>query len=97
MGIWALPFLAIASYFFYDSAGCCQLSWVVLIPIGMGALGAFLLITALLASDKVVMRRRNWIDDGNSIIGALFMVAVGILAIPIWEAWKRLRTHDRQE
>ena len=35
MGIWALPFLAIASYFFYDSAGCCQLSWVALIPIGI--------------------------------------------------------------
>ena len=85
MGVWAIPFLAISILFFdtlFLKEGCFCLSWALLLPIGMGAIGALLMGTAFAASDTTV-RRRTYLLDDNDFLGIVLIILVGIVAIPI--------------
>ena len=95
MGIWALPFIALSVFIALHVPELCQDDyWILVFPLAIGALGVFLMYTAVLADDKTVEKRTEFVHDGADLIGVLLIVAVIILAIPIWEFLKLLRAED---
>jgi putative effector of murein hydrolase len=91
MGIWGLPFMAIFFYGVLHFDEICP-DWLIVFPVAMGAFGAFLFYTAILSDDEAVEKRTDFVGEGGELIGAILVIAVVILAIPIWELMKLLRS-----
>ena len=94
MSIWGLPFLAILVYSALHFAELSPAYWLIAFPIAIGALGLFLLYTAILSDDKTVEKRTEFLSEGGELIGVLLVIVVVILAIPIWELLKLLRNEN---
>ena len=95
MAIWAAPFIAIAVYSAFHLADLAPADyWLVVIPFVVGTLGAFLLYTAILADNETVERRADFIGGGGEILAVFAIIAVIILAVPIYELLKLLRSEE---
>jgi putative effector of murein hydrolase len=95
LAIWAVPFIAVSVYSAFHLADISPADyWLVVIPFVAGTLGAFLLYTAILADNETVERRADLIGGGGEIIAFFAIIAVIILAVPIYELLKLLRSEQ---
>ncbi len=94
IGIWGLPFLAILVFSAFHFGELSPDHWLIAFPIAVGALGMFLLYTAILADDKTVEKRTEFLSEGGELLGVFLVIVVVILAIPIWELLKLLRSEN---
>lgn len=92
MTIWGLPFVSILVYSLLHIDRICPDCWLIVFPIAIGGLGLFLLFTAVYSDDASVERRTEFVSDGGELLGLVLVGAVIVLAIPIWESMKRLRS-----
>lgn len=94
MGIWSLPFIAVLVISLLHVTDLRPDYWLIVFPLAIGALGVFLLYTAVLSDDAAVERRTEFLSEGGEVIGAILIIVVIIVALPIWELLK-LRRADR--
>ena len=92
MGLWALPMLVVFLYSVVNYEEVCPHYWLLVFPVGIGLFGVFLLSTAFRASDESVDKRLEWMSEGGEWIGIVFIIVVLIVAVPIWELLKLLRS-----
>lgn len=94
MAIWGLPFTAILVLSAANFDDFRPDYWLFVLPAAVGALGLFLLYTAFFADDGVVDERTSWLGDGGELIGVILIVVVILVAIPIWELLKLVRSEQ---
>jgi len=95
--VFALPFV------YLGIAGAIALSppegwwWFgVLLFCALGAYGAFLVYASCFGSRALFDRATNFVSEGGDLIGILFVIVVGLVAIPITVLlrWVRPRQND---
>ena len=91
MGIWGLPFVVAFIYSAINYEDLCPDYWLFIIPVALGALGAFLIYSAIFADDKTMDKRLDLVDGSGFGVWVLIVMVV-IVAIPIWELLKLWRS-----
>ena len=92
MILWsALPFsiVAIAAR---GRTQFCGAEWLLVIPIGAFLLGVWLVYTATRTTDAVFEKQIDGLDGGGQWFGLVLALAVLIVAIPIYEIYRLIRT-----
>lgn len=89
MILWSTVSFAIVVFAIRDRAQFCDAEWLLAIPAIAAALGAWLIYTATQTSDDVFEKRIDVLADGGQWV---FVFVVLIVAIPIYEIYKLLRS-----
>ena len=84
MAIWAIPFLTLGviAALEWRPEGVLETLGFACVEL-IGVLGAYLLYTAFLGSQDRLEKAADFMADGGDIVGAVFTLAVAILAVPI--------------
>jgi hypothetical protein len=84
MVVWGTPFLvlglvAVPQIHPSDAGG-----WFALcVLVSLGLYGTYLVLVGVLGSARLVVRSSSFMSEGGEVLGALFAVVVGIVAIPV--------------
>lgn len=92
MAIWGLPFLAVSVYSLLNVDQLCEAYWLIVLLIAIGALGLFLVYTAVVSDDATVEKRTEFVSEGGDLAGVVLVIAVVVIAIPVWALLKRVRS-----
>ena len=92
MILWsALPF-AIVGFSIRDACSFIENEWLLLIPIVAAAIGCWLVYIATRTDDATFEKRLELLTDGGQWIGLLFALVVFVVAIPIYEIQRHVRS-----
>ena len=92
MILWsALPF-AIVGFSIRDACSFFENEWLLLIPIVAAAIGCWLVYIATRTDDATFEKRLELLTDGGQWIGLLFALVVFVVAIPIYEIQRHVRS-----
>ncbi len=86
MFLWGLPFVGIFVLALMHLDEFCGSYWLLVFPAAFAALGGWLVYSAIFADKRALEKRLDFLADGGDILGIVFIIAVAILAIPIWGA-----------
>jgi hypothetical protein len=92
MILWsALPF-AIVGFSIRESCFFIEHEWFLIIPIVAAAMGCWVVYIATLTDDTSFEKRLDLLEFGGHPAGILFAAVVFVVAVPIYETCKLIRT-----
>lgn len=89
--LYSIPFYLIASLPIYEFNSFAETPALFILPLVFLLTATFLVYVGLFSKDKLVEKYSDAISDGGELIGVIFVLLIGIVAIPIWEMIKRFR------
>ena len=81
--LWSIPFILIALSITYKILQTNELKLLILLPIVLLSLGCFLLYIGTQKNRKIIDKYIDLIGDGGELIGAILILVVIIIALPI--------------
>ena len=86
MFLWSLPLVWILVLSLMHLDEVSEAYWLIVFPIVFGAFGAWLMYSAIFADKQALEKRVDYLSEGGEFLGIVFVIAVGLVAIPIWGA-----------
>ena len=96
MVLWSLPVFAIVVFSFRDPSQFFENNWLLLIPSIALLLGGWLIYSATCTDDKTFEKRIDCLADGGDWGGLVFVFVVVVLAVPIYELRKLIRSNRNE-